>query len=258
MHAVPLAYRRGRGQHSNEAIEPGGRVAVFALVHGGAHGAWCWELLVPELEARGHRTVAPDLPIEDPEAGAVTWAKTVVDALGALDDPVGQDDLVVVGHSLGGMALPVIATMHRVDRLVFLGAMVPMPGQRYVDYIGGHPDAIIFDGTPRPNDEGGEGQLSWRAAFEGFYQDCPEPVARHAWERLRHQEMTVFTEQCPIDRWPDVACTYVLMSEDRAVNPEWSRRVAHERLGADLVELPGSHSPFYSRPAELADVLSRL
>jgi hypothetical protein len=41
----------------------------------------------------------------------------------------------------------------------------------------------------------------------------------------------------------------------RLVNPDWSRRVARERLNANLVELPGSHSPFLSRPAGLAEVL---
>jgi pimeloyl-ACP methyl ester carboxylesterase len=44
-------------------------MATFGLVHGSWHGAWCWERLVPELEARGHRAVAVDLPAEDPAAG---------------------------------------------------------------------------------------------------------------------------------------------------------------------------------------------
>jgi hypothetical protein len=45
--------------------------------------------------------------------------------------------------------------------------------------------------------------------------------------------------------------------EDRCVDPNWSRRVA-ARLGADVIELEGGHSPFLSRPAQLAEVLSRL
>ena len=43
--------------------------------------------------------------------------------------------------------------------------------------------------------------------------------------------------------------------QDRLVGPDWSRRVSRDRLGVEAVELPGSHSPFWSRPAELADVL---
>ena len=49
-------------------------MATFGLVHGSWHGAWCWERLVPELEARGHRAVAVDLPAEDPAAGLTRHA----------------------------------------------------------------------------------------------------------------------------------------------------------------------------------------
>src|SRR4029077_5733271 len=34
----------------------------FVLVHGGFHGAWCWERTVAELHALGHDAVAIDLP----------------------------------------------------------------------------------------------------------------------------------------------------------------------------------------------------
>ena len=37
-------------------------MATFVLVHGAFHGAWCWFKLVPELEKRGQRVVAIDLP----------------------------------------------------------------------------------------------------------------------------------------------------------------------------------------------------
>jgi hypothetical protein len=52
-----------------------------------------------------------------------------------------------------------------------------------------------------------------------------------------------------------VPATYVVCSEDQILRPEWSRRTARERLGAEPIELPGDHSPFYSRPSVLADVL---
>jgi hypothetical protein len=42
------------------------------------------------------------------------------------------------------------------------------------------------------------------------------------------------------------------------VNPDWSRRIARDWLNAELIALPGSHSPFYSRPRELAAVLTQL
>jgi hypothetical protein len=56
---------------------------------------------------------------------------------------------------------------------------------------------------------------------------------------------------------PDGPSTYVLCTEERALSPAWSRRAAAS-IGAAVVELPGGHSPFLSRPAVLADVLSAL
>lgn len=69
------------------------RMATFALVHGAWHGAWCWELLTPELTRRGHRVVAPDLPAAEPSATLQTYADIVCTAL----DGLGGDDVVVVG-----------------------------------------------------------------------------------------------------------------------------------------------------------------
>jgi pimeloyl-ACP methyl ester carboxylesterase len=228
-------------------------MTTFALIHGGAHAGWCWEELIPELEARGHTAIAPDLPLADEAAGATVWAETVIEAL----DAAGADqDVVLVGHSMGGMCLPVIASMWPVQRMVFLGAMVPVPDRVYSDYLDEHPDAITFNvelgGPP------GRAGLSWEAARQGFYHDCDEATARKAFERLRPTSLTVFTERCPIDRWPDVPSTYILMTEDRAVGQAWSRRVARQRIDADLIELGGSHSPFYSRPLELADILAKV
>lgn len=221
-------------------------MTTFALVHGGAHGGWCWEDLVPELEARGHRTVAPDLPTTEDRAGAASCAEVVVSALG------DAGDVVVVGHSLGGMCVPVVASMRPVRRMVFLGAMVPVPGRVYGEYLAENPGALTF--TLVPGTEPGPAGLSWETARHNFYGDCGEEVARRAFAGLRPQAMTVFSERCPLDEWPAVPSTYILMTGDRAVGNDWSRSAA-ARIGADLVELAGSHSPFYSRPAELADVL---
>lgn len=74
-------------------------MTTFALVHGAWHGAWCWKRLAGELERRGHGVVAVDLPCDDPDATFAGYAAVVVDALGDTGD-----DVVLVGHSLGGFA----------------------------------------------------------------------------------------------------------------------------------------------------------
>lgn len=117
---------------------------TFALVHGAWHGAWAWDALIPEFEARSHRVVAPDLPCEDVNAGAAEYAQVVIDALD------GSDDVIVVGHSLGGMAVPLVpARTH-----VYLRAYAPQPGRELTDrgseaFGPGFADSAICDELER-------------------------------------------------------------------------------------------------------------
>ena len=85
--------------------------------------------------------------------------------------------------------------------------------------------------------------------------DVDPVLMEEATALLRPQFLTPFTERCPLDALPDVPRRYILCSEDHIVSPEWSRRVARDRLGVEPVELPGSHLPMASRPGDLAEAL---
>src|SRR3984957_20640358 len=83
----------------------GGRMSQFLLVHGAFHGAWCWRKTVAELEKRGHRAKAIDLPGqgEDRTPLKEVTLDTMVDKIIAeMADLPGK--VVLVGHSLGGIA----------------------------------------------------------------------------------------------------------------------------------------------------------
>jgi hypothetical protein len=69
------------------------------------------------------------------------------------------------------------------------------------------------------------------------------------------QALTPMLLPFPLRELPAVDSTYVVCADDLMVPSEWSRRVAPGRVGAELVELPGGHSPFLSRPHALAKVL---
>ncbi|HYT12045.1 MAG TPA: alpha/beta fold hydrolase, partial [Candidatus Nitrosopolaris sp.] len=76
----------------------------FVLVHGAYHGAWCWDELRTELERGGHSSTAVELPIEDPDAGAERYVDEVLQAV-----PRQADAVVMVGHSLAGLTIPIAA-----------------------------------------------------------------------------------------------------------------------------------------------------
>jgi pimeloyl-ACP methyl ester carboxylesterase len=75
-------------------------MTTFGLVH----GAWRWEMRTPLLQQAGHDVVAMDLPVDDNSASFDTYADVICFALDRCDD-----DVVLVGHSLGGNAIPLVA-----------------------------------------------------------------------------------------------------------------------------------------------------
>jgi pimeloyl-ACP methyl ester carboxylesterase len=226
----------------------------IVLVHGAYHGAWCWELLAPELERYGHRVTAVDLPISDPSAGAERYASVVVEATAGLDEPA------VVGHSMGGLVIPIVAAQRPVRRLVYLAAFLPIPGrsmnaQRQAEPI----DGLVAPTTAEWTDLGDDvWSIGPRTATEIFFHDAPADLAAWAVARLRPQCYRVMSEPSPLVEWPRVPASYVVCRDDRAANPAWGRQAARERLGVEAVEIDGAHSPFLTRPAELAAILDSL
>ena len=108
-----------------------------------------------------------------------------------------------------------------------------------------------------------DGRRSWvdrDVAVRHLFGDCDDATVAGAFARLRPQATYGYGIPYPHPELPDVESTYVLCTDDRLVNPDWSRRIAHERLHAEVVELPGSHSPYLSRPHEqaLAELLHGL
>jgi pimeloyl-ACP methyl ester carboxylesterase len=217
-------------------------MATFALVHGAWHGGWCWAAVAAELNARGHRCVAPDLPIGDPDAGAAEYAAVIDDAL------AGETDVVLVAHSLAGLVAPLVRPVRRV---VYLAAMLPEPG-RSVDERAKAGERMTRRGIGRGQTANPDGSTQWLpdAAVEWLYPDSPPAVARAAAGALRPQHWRITAEPGPVAERP--SGTYLLCRDDRIIDADWARSAAP----GEVVELPGDHSPFLARPGELADLLT--
>jgi pimeloyl-ACP methyl ester carboxylesterase len=222
-------------------------MSTFGLVHGGGFGAWCWERLIPQLEARNHRAATVDLTTEDQEAGAAHCGAVVTDAFGAIDD------LVLVGHSLAGLIIPLVAAERPVRSLVFLHALLPLPGQSVVDQLRAEPDMFNPEmfAIQRPFWE--DFEVANRFLFHG----CAPEVAQDAFRQLRPETGILGREVTPLQTWPKVACAYIVCTEDRTATPGWARRAARERLVIEPMEISSGHCPFLSHPQQLADVLVR-
>jgi pimeloyl-ACP methyl ester carboxylesterase len=74
---------------------------------------------------------------------------------------------------------------------------------------------------------------------------------------VREQAAKPFETPASFGRWPDLPTRVVVGSDDRFFPAEFQRRVARERLGIDVDEVPGGHLVALSHPVALADLLDR-
>lgn len=191
---------------------------------------------------RGQEVITPDLPYDDPSMDLARCA----DVLGP------HPDAVVVGHSFGGLVLPLIeARVH-----VYLCALVPTPLR---------PPAEVFAEALDPEFGGTErdelGRTFWPSldlAADRLYRGHDRKWAEWAFPQLRPQAQTAAHEPYPLSEMSKTPSAYILARHDPAIRPEWSRAVARDVLGVEPLELDGGHFPMFDRPTELAELLERI
>lgn len=226
------------------------------LVHGAWHGGSSWAAVAAELTGRGHDVCAVDLPTDRSDAGGVEYADVVRSAAGS------HGRVVLVGHSLGGLTVPVVAQQlgpERVAALVLVAALVPRPGMSWVERLRAEP-GVMAAGFGAGQVRHDDGTTSWPPGpaaenlYAGLARECTAETLAAAVGALRRQGWAVTREATPLTAWPAVRTVRVICADDRVVDAGWSRS-AGAVPGAEVVELPGGHFPMLTRPVELADIL---
>jgi len=221
-------------------------MATFVLIHGAGDAGWYWHLTEAELQARGHRTIAPDLPCDNDTASLDDYAGTVIDAAS------GQQDLVIVGHSYGAFTATLAAAQLPARLLVLLAGMIPAPGESPGEWWAntGYQQAVEqqarLDGGKTGHDD----------LLISFYNGVPRPLAEEALRRgARGESSTVWNTPWPLDAWPNVPTKFILGKDDHFFPAAYMRRLALQRLGTVADEVPGCHCVALSHPKELSDLL---
>jgi pimeloyl-ACP methyl ester carboxylesterase len=225
-------------------------MATFVLVHGAWHGAWCWERVAPLLEAAGHRTTTPNLPIDNPKAGLVEYAQWILARMPQ------ADPVVLVGHSLGASVIPLVAARRPVRRLVLVCPVIRSPGRSLADQAEEDADMATADlETGRTMFDDASSAWQPEVAAEVFFNACDPKTASWAAGQLRRQYWRYWDEPNPLEAWPEAEYRAIACLEDRVCSIEWARRMIPIRLGFPAVEIPGDHAPFLSVPERLVEAL---
>lgn len=234
---------------------------TFVLINGAWHGGWAWRPVAEHLRAAGHRVLTPTLPgLADGDDPTGLHLSDVVDFV--VDYVEGQDlhDVTLVGHSWGGYpitgAAPTLAP--RLAKLVYWSAFVPADD---VPLLGEVPEAYVYLFNQLAEESGNNTvTLPYIVWQQAFMQDAGEDVQAMVYSLLVPHPMQYFTEPVPaldVDKL-GVPVAYVISTDDVALPPEteyeWTTRFPG-RIGATLIEAPGSHEACFTRPAELAEAL---
>jgi pimeloyl-ACP methyl ester carboxylesterase len=239
-------------------------MTTFVLVHGAFHGAWCWVKLIPELAARGHRGLAPDLPgfgDDRTPIERVSLAGNAAAIAGLLKHQA--EPVVLVGHSLAGVSISAAAELipERVRLLVYLAAFLPRDGDS-VASLSASPAARKDTGPPAftRSEDGLSFAPRPERAREVFYSRCPDEDVAYALPRLRPQPYAV--QRAPVrltaERFGTLVRIYMECLYDNAVSLGLQRDMVRKSPCREVVSLPTDHSPFFSAPGLLADELIRI
>jgi pimeloyl-ACP methyl ester carboxylesterase len=222
-------------------------MATYALIPGGGGDPWEWHRLVAELTSRGQHAIAIRLPAEDDTAGWSDYADAVVDAI------ADRDAVVLVAASMGGFTAPIVCTRRRVDLLVLLNAMIPVPGETFNTW-----GANTGSRAASREYHASLGLSTVEAESDAvlYYHDLPSDLRAVAQARTwQQQSMTPLDEPWPLGSWPNVPTRVLAGRHDRLFPLAFQRRVAHDRLGIDIDDIDGGHMLALSNPGALADRL---
>lgn len=224
------------------------------LIHGACHGACCWHRTLPELANLGLTARALDLPGHGQDRtppDRITLDLYATAILEQITRPV-----VLVGHSAGGYAIAA-AALKRPDlvrALIYLTAWIPQPHRSLADLrraarperltraLRLAPDRLTYSFAPEAYAETFAQDATPEDLARAQRNLCPEPVAPH---------------ETPLPTAPQTPAFVLFCDQDRAIPPALQRQMAAAIPSDRTATLPASHSPFFSQPEALAQIIAR-
>ncbi|WP_068309925.1 alpha/beta fold hydrolase [Aliiruegeria sabulilitoris] len=230
------------------------------LVHGAWSRADCWERVSALLAGAGHDVEAVDLPGHgaDPTPPEEVTLAHYAEALRARLERC--EPAVLVGHSMGGMAISAAAELvpERVRRLIYVAAFLPRDGDSLLSLKKLEPETIgpaVRRGPVR-----GTTVLDPALAGDILFQDLPGPAQQAALALLGPQANAPQTDPIHLraESFGRVARDYILCRHDRTVTPELQARMCDWSPCRRVETLEAGHFPQLSRPEDLSDMILSL
>jgi pimeloyl-ACP methyl ester carboxylesterase len=231
-------------------------MTTFVLIHGGGHGGWCWRSCANVLRARGHEVYAPTLTGFGDRSHLVaeSFDTFVTDVVSTIEFE-GLHDVVLVGHSMGGVVVPRVAeaALERVRAAVWLTAAVCTDGETLLQTIPQSPwiaKAVTIgpDGTAHTDQE--------LILDANIHDGTPEQRAFvHARHRPYPPHALVEPGRLSAFLALGLPTGYVIATLDRTIEPAVQEQLASRLPGARRASVVAGHDCMVTQPEATADAL---
>ncbi len=232
--------------------------SAIVLVHGAWGGAWVWRRVLAPLRAAGHEVHAVTLTgcgerahLRQPDTDLFTH---INDVLGLINSEE-LNNITLVGHSYAGQVITGVADRllaegaGRLRQLVYVDAMVPLPGEGW--------------GTQHPADVVAARQAAAQLNNNALPPPDPRDFGIHGadrdWLLRRHvpHPFGPYRQPMPFDgdRWSAVPRTFVDCVAPAYPTIAGARLRVRQQPGWQIVEMSTGHFPMITTPGAFTDVL---
>jgi pimeloyl-ACP methyl ester carboxylesterase len=235
---------------------------TFILIHGSWHSAWNWHKVKPILERRGHRVFAIDLPGMGRDKTPIKEVKmensvqSICDLIDTIDGKV-----ILIGHSKNGIMISQVAEYRtsKIEKLIYLAAYLIPNGKTQAEYSAQDIDGVLKPFVTR-YPETNSHTLQAEIYKEGLYHDCEDYIVELAKLLLSNEpiESGITPLQLSDENYGSIRRFYIECTEDKAVTPFIQQKMYKETICEEVYQMQTSHSPFFSKPQELCDIILKI
>jgi pimeloyl-ACP methyl ester carboxylesterase len=216
--------------------------ATIVLVHGAWADGSCWQNVILPLRNKGLQVTCAPIPLTSLEEDIAALERVLERTSGPA---------VLAGHAYGGA---VIAGPNddRVKSLVYIAALAPAEGETVA--------GVFYRAQPHPAapklqpDAHG---FIWmpKGGFDDAVAHKASPDQTTILEAVQRPiAMKCIQERAPVPAWKTKRSWFLLAEEDRMIAPDTQRFMA-ERMGAKIHAHRVDHSPMYTAPGLVVDVI---
>lgn len=215
------------------------------LVHGGFVDGSGWQKVHSILKNDGYNVTI----VQNPTITLADDVAVTKRAIAQQDGPV-----VLVGHSYGGVVISEAGTDPKVQSVVYIAAFAPDTGESVQKLIANPPPGAPQPPILPPQD----GFLfldraKFAAAFAG---DVPAAEAGFMADSQVPWGVQALAGEVTVPAWKSKPSWYLVATQDHMIPPPAQRTMA-KRAGATVVEVPGSHAIYVSKPKAVATIIEQ-